>query len=179
MSRLSHFCRGQSHGGRGNCSGRNGGGSSVSVEDLVWRIRRLPAREPISTVAASALPNLDSRACAALLKELARTGLAHRAQDFFDYVLSLGEVHEAARLCDVYTYTAAISICVSAQQVCIHNHHLSPMALLSPAHPSFTGSLCSVVGGFKFGVLMAGQCCCAAGEGPRAVIRHAAEGSAA
>lgn len=87
------------------------------MEELVWRIRRLPAREPIGPTAAGCLPGMDSRACAALLKELARTGLAHRAQEFFDYVLALGDASEAARLADVYTYTAAISICVSAQQV--------------------------------------------------------------
>ena len=46
-----------------------------------------------------------------------RLGLAHRAQEFYDHVLGLSEEHEAARLCDVYTYTAAISICNNDQQV--------------------------------------------------------------
>ena len=92
----------------------------MSVEELVWRIRRLPAREPIGPTAAGCLAGLDSRACAALLKELARTGLAHRAQEFFDHLLALTDASEAARLADVYTYTAAISICVSAQQVPCH-----------------------------------------------------------
>ncbi|BDA45635.1 probable pentatricopeptide repeat-containing protein At2g31400, chloplastic at N-terminal half [Coccomyxa sp. Obi] len=106
--------RGASGGGG---RGHKGGGGGVSVEELVWRIRRLPAREPIGPTAAGCLAGLDSRACAALLKELARTGLAHRAQEFFDHVLGLTDASEAARLADVYTYTAAISICVSAQQL--------------------------------------------------------------
>lgn len=105
----------------------------------MWRIRRLPAREPIGATAAACLPGLDSRACAALLKELARTGLAHRAQEFFDHVLALGDSSEAARLADVYTYTAAISICVSAQQVLPPCRLLAPLttslSLLSPFQP--------------------------------------------
>lgn len=68
-------------------------------------------------IAASSLSGLDSRAVAALLKELAKTGNVHRAQEFFDYILGLGDQHEAARLCDVFTYTAAISICNNDQQV--------------------------------------------------------------
>lgn len=108
---------GRGPGGGGGRGHKGPGGGGVSVEELVWRIRRLPAREPIAATAAGCLPGLDSRACAALLKELARTGLAHRAQEFFDHVLGLGDSAEAARLADVYTYTAAISICVSAQQV--------------------------------------------------------------
>jgi hypothetical protein len=88
------------------------------VEELVWQIRRLPPGEGVGGVAGAALPNLDSRACAALLKELARSGLAQRAQEFFDFVLALGPGHEAGgRLADVYTYTAAISNCVGSQQV--------------------------------------------------------------
>ena len=81
--------------------------------------RRLPAREAVTGIAASSISGLDSRAVAALLKELAKTGSVHRAQEFFDYVLGLGEQHEAARLCDVFTYTAAISICNNDQQVSI------------------------------------------------------------
>ncbi len=74
-------------------------------------------------IAASSISGLDSRAVAALLKELAKTGNVHRAQEFFDYVLGLGDQHEAARLCDVFTYTAAISICNNDQQVNIYRQH--------------------------------------------------------
>ena len=79
--------------------------------------RRLPPREPVTSVAASSIQGLDSRAVAALLKELAKTGQGARAHEFFEYILGLGDQHEAARLCDVFTYTAAISICNNDQQV--------------------------------------------------------------
>ena len=68
-------------------------------------------------MAASSIQGLDSRAVAALLKELAKTGQGARAHEFFEYILGLGDQHEAARLCDVFTYTAAISICNNDQQV--------------------------------------------------------------
>ena len=79
--------------------------------------RRLPAREPVTGVAASSIQGLDSRAVAALLKELAKTGQGARAHEFFEYIAGLGDRHDAARLCDVFTYTAAISICNNDQQV--------------------------------------------------------------
>ena len=68
-------------------------------------------------MAASSIQGLDSRAVAALLKELAKTGQGARAHEFFEYILGLGDQHEAARLRDVFTYTAAISICNNDQQV--------------------------------------------------------------
>ena len=71
----------------------------------------------MTSVAASSIQGLDSRAVAALLKELAKTGQGARAHEFFEYILGLGDQHEAARLCDVFTYTAAISICNNDQQV--------------------------------------------------------------
>ena len=84
-------------------------------------------------IAASSISGLDSRAVAALLKELAKTGSVHRAQEFFDYVLGLGEQHEAARLCDVFTYTAAISICNNDQQVRVGTWH----AFIRPLRRSY------------------------------------------
>ena len=89
-----------------------------SLIKLPTACRRLPSRESVASVAAGCIPGLDSRAVAALLKELAKTGNGHRAHEFFDYILGLGDQHEAARLCDVFTYTAAISICNNDQQVC-------------------------------------------------------------
>ena len=91
---------------------------SSSLITLPTACRRLPARESVASVAAGCILGLDSRAVAALLKELAKTGNGHRAHEFFDYILGLGDQHEAARLCDVFTYTAAISICNNDQQVC-------------------------------------------------------------
>jgi len=89
----------------------------IHTEFLYSLRRRLPAREAVIGIAAGSITALDSRAVAALLKELAKTGNGYRAHEFFDYILSLGDQHEAARLCDVFTYTAAISICNNDQQV--------------------------------------------------------------
>ncbi len=55
------------------------------------------------------LHRLDSRAVAALLKELAKNGLPHRAAELFDWLRSLPPDHALARLADLYTYTTIIS----------------------------------------------------------------------
>ena len=86
-------------------------------------------REAVTGIAAGSISGLDSRAVAALLKELAKTGSVHRAQEFFDYILGLGDQHEAGRLCDVFTYTAAISICNNDQQVSHLTHDLSSIEI--------------------------------------------------
>jgi hypothetical protein len=48
---------------------------------------------------------MDSRAVAAMLKELARVGCAGRAHELFDWLRGLPPTHELAALCDVYTFT--------------------------------------------------------------------------
>lgn len=48
---------------------------------------------------------MDSRAVAAMLKELARVGCGGRAQEVFDWLRSLPHTHDLAALCDVFTFT--------------------------------------------------------------------------
>ena len=55
------------------------------------------------------LMQLDSRAVAALLKELSKGGAPHRAAELFDWRRSLPPDHPLARLADLYTYTTIIS----------------------------------------------------------------------
>jgi pentatricopeptide repeat protein len=56
------------------------------VEDLIRAVQALPASAPASEAVRAGLPYLDSRAYAALLKGLAKAGLAHRAAELFDDV---------------------------------------------------------------------------------------------
>lgn len=103
----------------------------------------------MASIAAASIPGLDSRAVAALLKDLAKTGQGHRAHEFFEYILGLGDQQEAARLCDVFTYTAAISICNNDQQVwrppmTLNSTAMAAILLLSSdSLESFTTSLSS------------------------------------
>ncbi len=48
---------------------------------------------------------MDSRAVAAMLKEMARVGCGGRAQEVFDWLRSLPPTHDLAPLCDVFTFT--------------------------------------------------------------------------
>ena len=58
--------------------------SEMSVEDLVRVIQSLPADTSVVLAVSQALCYLDSRALAALLKELAKVGCANRAVELFD-----------------------------------------------------------------------------------------------
>jgi pentatricopeptide repeat protein len=60
---------------------------------------------------------LDSRAVAALLKELSKAGAPHRAAELFDYLRSLPDGHELSALADLYTYTTVISQCGGHQHI--------------------------------------------------------------
>ncbi len=55
------------------------------------------------------LHSLDSRACAALLKELSKNGLSHHALTIFDWLQSLPSEHELSSQCDVFTYTTGMA----------------------------------------------------------------------
>eukprot|EP00775_Hariotina_reticulata_P004644 gene4644-4896_t len=63
------------------------------------------------------LANLDSRGLAALLKELAKGHHGKRAREVFDFLRSLPGENGLAALCDVFTYTAMISLCVEQQEL--------------------------------------------------------------
>lgn len=102
---------------------KKGAGSSshrgaFALDDLLWRIRRLPRGARLLDVLEPGLKTLDSRAVAALLKELSKDDpQGGRAHELFDWVTSLPHDHPLSCLCDVYTYTAMISICANSKQV--------------------------------------------------------------
>ncbi|KAI8477052.1 MAG: hypothetical protein J3K34DRAFT_169864 [Monoraphidium minutum] len=102
---------------RHKAHGGGGAGREVSVEDLIRVVQALPPAAPAADAVRPGLLFLDSRAFAALLKGLAKGGLAHRAAELFDEIRSLPPGHELAHLADVYTYTTAISQCSSHHQL--------------------------------------------------------------
>ncbi|KAK9820095.1 hypothetical protein WJX72_006068 [[Myrmecia] bisecta] len=89
----------------------------LSVEELVTLIQGLPKSQPIPDHAYQALFHFDSRAGALLLKDLSKSGLGFRAVELFDWLRKLEEGHPLHALCDVYTYTAMISMCIYQQDV--------------------------------------------------------------
>ena len=89
----------------------------LSVEDIVNMCQQLPPGKPVPEAAYQALFHFDSRATALLLKDLSKAGLGARAVEMFDWLRNLDAGHPLGALCDVYTYTAMISMCIY-QQVC-------------------------------------------------------------
>ena len=80
----------------------------LTVEDLVAMVQRLPPGVSAIPTVAQGLHNLDSRACAALLKDLSKNGLPHHALTIFDWLQSLPSENELSSLCDVFTYTTGM-----------------------------------------------------------------------
>eukprot|EP00210_Caulerpa_lentillifera_P002371 g2274.t1 len=91
--------------------------SEMSVEDLVRVIKTLPPDTSVVLAVSQALCYLDSRALAALLKELAKVGCANRAIELFDWLRNFEPTDELASLCDVYTYTTMVSLCGQQRQL--------------------------------------------------------------
>jgi pentatricopeptide repeat domain-containing protein 1 len=87
------------------------------VEELVQHIKRLGRAEPLPERVFRALHHLDSRAVALLLKDLSKAAMDARSIELFDALRSLPERHLLRPLCDVYTYTATISLCIYQQNV--------------------------------------------------------------
>jgi len=71
--------------------------------------QRLKPGQAVVEAVRTGLYSLDSRAVAALLKELSKSGLPHRAAELFDWLRSLPPDHELSRLADLYCYTTIIS----------------------------------------------------------------------
>lgn len=87
----------------------------LSVEDIVHICQQLPPGKPVPEAAYQALFHFDSRATALLLKDLSKAGLGARAVEIFDWLRGLDAGHPLSALCDVYTYTAMISMCIYQQ----------------------------------------------------------------
>jgi pentatricopeptide repeat protein len=90
-----------------------------TVDSLVRGIMSLKAGQAVLEAPrlASGLRTLDSRAVAALLKELSKAGQQSRATELFDYLRALPEDHQLAPLADLYTYTTVISQCGGHQHL--------------------------------------------------------------
>ena len=89
----------------------------MTVEELVQFLQGLNRSQLIPDSAYQALFHFDSRATASLLKDLSKAGLTHRAAELFDWLRKLETGHPLHSLCDVYTYTAMISMCIYQQAV--------------------------------------------------------------
>lgn len=89
----------------------------MTIEELVQFLQGLSRNQPIPDTAYQALFHYDSRATASLLKELSKAGLTSRAAELFDWLRKLDAGHPLQALCDVYTYTAMISMCIYQQAV--------------------------------------------------------------
>lgn len=90
-----------------------------TVDSLVRGIMSLKPSQPILEAPrlASGLRTLDSRAVAALLKELSKAGQPARATELFDYLRALPEDNPLSTLADLYTYTTVISQCGGHQHL--------------------------------------------------------------
>ncbi|KAI8474968.1 MAG: hypothetical protein J3K34DRAFT_465323 [Monoraphidium minutum] len=97
--------------------GPSGAQETLSVDEAVALVKRLPRAEALPDRLFRALQHLDSRAVALLLKDLSKAGLDERAIELFDWLRALPERHLMRALCDVYTYTAMISLCIYQQNV--------------------------------------------------------------
>lgn len=93
------------------------GNQGMTVEELVQFLQGLNRSQPIPDSAYQALFHFDSRATASLLKDLSKAGLTNRAAELFDWLRKLEAGHPLHSLCDVYTYTAMISMCIYQQAV--------------------------------------------------------------
>lgn len=91
--------------------------SEVTLKDIVQKVVDLKAMNPISMALDDCLHQLDGRAVAALMKDLGRHGLPHRAAELFDYLRGLPKNHASYHLADLYTYTTAISQCATKHQI--------------------------------------------------------------
>ena len=104
------------------------------MEDLVAIVQRLPPGMPAVPAVAMGLHGLDSRACAALLKELSSIGLPHHALVIFDWLQSLPMENQLSRLCDVFTYTTGDTHNSTQKLACTHK----------AKHDSFVGQFAAL-----------------------------------
>ena len=130
--------RGRNNGGNNTQNGGRGGNSrggannnrsswnealdetppeEVVIEKLVSVISTIPAGQHLNDSIYQSLFQLQGRSCALVLKELARGGLHRRAAELFDWIRVLDPGHPLHSLLDVYSYTAAISLCIATHDV--------------------------------------------------------------
>ena len=112
--RRGRYGRGGRGGGRagGNAYGRPSESSGV-VEKTIRMLCQLSDNQRMGDDVLSLMGGIDSRDLARLLKELSRMSMANRAVELFDAI----RVSNNASLLDVFTYTAAISLCIATHDV--------------------------------------------------------------
>jgi pentatricopeptide repeat domain-containing protein 1 len=102
----------------GNLDGSSDAGSDASIDTAIRMISETPQANRIGNDVYDIIKSTDSRAVASLLKELSRMGLTSRAEEVFDTLRSMDPIESAnIGLLDVFTYTAAISLCISSHNV--------------------------------------------------------------
>jgi pentatricopeptide repeat domain-containing protein 1 len=89
----------------------------MSVEEIVQLLKKTGRSDPLPQRVLSSLHHLDSRTVALLLKDISKAGLDSRSIELFDWLRALPERHLLRHLCDVFTYTAMISLCIYQQNV--------------------------------------------------------------
>jgi len=89
----------------------------MSVEEIVQLLKRTSRSDAVPSRVFSSLHHLDSRTVALLLKDISKAGLDSRSIELFDWLRALPERHLLRPLCDVFTYTAMISLCIYQQNV--------------------------------------------------------------
>lgn len=110
--------RGRGRRGMGWHGGRSEDGSSAAVDALASAIRKTHPSSALSEpMLREGLSRIDSRGLSALLKELARGHQAARGSELFQWLQSLPPGDDLSRLCDVFTYTAMISLCTEPHQL--------------------------------------------------------------
>mmetsp|Transcript_18815 Transcript_18815/g.52461 ORF Transcript_18815/g.52461 Transcript_18815/m.52461 type:complete len:1370 (-) Transcript_18815:950-5059(-) len=97
--------------------GNGNGVSALTVEKMLKIVCSLPPGRSVVEELAPAFTGLDSRAAAALLKEVAKAGHPGRAVELFDWLRSQEDDSDLTYLCDVFTYTTMISLCTSRQHL--------------------------------------------------------------
>jgi pentatricopeptide repeat domain-containing protein 1 len=113
FGRPAHSMQG---GGGAAFSGYEGANQdALTVEQCLALIQKLPKAQRVPDRIYRALYHFDSRVLSLLLKDLSKAQLSYRAVEMFDYLRSLEHGNLLTSLCDVYTYTAMISMCIYQQ----------------------------------------------------------------
>lgn len=109
--------RNKGHWNRSRSSNDSSGSDGImTVEEMTRLVRACPDGSPLSAEIYHGIRHFDSRTCSVLLKDLCKLGICTRATEIFDTLRNSGAM-ELKALCDVYTYTAMISMCIYQQDV--------------------------------------------------------------
>ena len=102
---------------KNNASRKSNQGSTVeSMKQLVISLKSKKSMME-SAELYEALCSVDSRALAALLKDLSKAGHQNQSCLLFDYIRQLPEEEPLSTLADIYTYTTIISQCGALQML--------------------------------------------------------------